>query len=277
MAQTHYRYRRSAIGSDTFPRRGGKREESSPKRRGSAKIGTTTKQISKKRRVKTATISSNPTEPKDEEYDDDDRIIGHTSTGNGHSVSLITERATDQSRRNVPEVIVQQATPSKVYAYWGALGKSREETIGTAHFNVFAILDHDSQSKRLRVQWVGYSDSVQDTSWETAPKIRRLDPALFKDYLVARGLTGSLQQRRKTIGRPQAPKSRAQKGVEEHPINRTGIRDDARYKVALELIGISGQDLRRLTKVILDFDMDERTTHRSLMPKDGSRGGGLII
>ncbi|KAF5490562.1 hypothetical protein CGCF413_v010669 [Colletotrichum fructicola] len=237
MAQTHYRYRRSAIGSDAFPRRGGKREESPPKRRGSAKIGTTTKQISKKRRVKTATISSSPTEPKDEEYDDDDRIIGHTSTGNGHSVSLITERATDQSRRNVPEVIVQQATPSKVYAYWGALGKSREETIGTDHFNVFAILDHDSQSKRLRVQW----------------------------------------QRRKTIGRPQAPKPRAQKGGEEHPINRTGIRDDARYKVALELIGISGRDLRRLTKVILDFDMDERITHRSLMPKDGSRGRGLLI
>ncbi|KAF3802768.1 hypothetical protein GCG54_00014002 [Colletotrichum gloeosporioides] len=277
MAQTHYRYRRSAIGSDAFPRRGAKREESSPKRRGSAKIGTTTKQISKKRRAKTAAISSTPTEAKDEEYDDDDRIIGHTSTGNGHSVSLITERAADQSRRNVPEIIVQQTTPSKVYAYWSALGKSREETIGTDHFNVFAILGHDSQSKRLRVQWVGYSDSVQDTSWETVPKIRRLDPALVKDYLATRGLTGSLQQTRKKMGRPQAPKSRAQKGVMEHPISRAGIRDDARYKVALELVGISGRDLRRLTKVILDFDMEERITHRSLMPKDGSRGGGFII
>lgn len=66
MAQMHYRYRQSAISSDAFPRRGGKREESPPKRRGSAKIGTTTKQISKERRVKTATISSNPIEPKDE-------------------------------------------------------------------------------------------------------------------------------------------------------------------------------------------------------------------
>ncbi|KAH0438425.1 hypothetical protein CcaCcLH18_03412 [Colletotrichum camelliae] len=217
MAQTHYRYHRSAIGSGAFPRRGGKGEESTPKRRGSAKIGTTTKQISKKRRVKTVAISSSPPKPKEEEYDSGDRIVGHTATGNGHSVSLITERAADQSRRTVPEIIVQQATPSKVYAYWGAFGKSREETIGTDHFNVKeTVLAHPGDvpatkpPNRSPVHITASNDRTPTMTacWELStvvikgpprdPRLRQKKLSAFgrNDYWYVRTLVKALESRR---------------------------------------------------------------------------------
>lgn len=199
------------------------------------------------------------------EYDENDRIIGHVVDENDHSVRLVTIRSVDESRRVVSEADVQRANPLKLYGYWGTFGKPREQTIGVDHFNVFAIVGHDVLRKRLRVQWVGYSDSSHDTSWEPVSKVRRIHAKLLDDYLFRHSLNDKLLQISKSERSSHITESGLRVAQRSNPGPRSGIRDDVKYKVTWKLVGICGADLRRLSQVILDINVDQRITHRSVM------------
>ncbi|KAK2036806.1 hypothetical protein LZ31DRAFT_547286 [Colletotrichum somersetense] len=114
------------------------------------------------------------------------------------SVDLITYRASDGSKRLVPEPVLQQKAPQKVYAYWQSFDQPREATIGSHYFHIFNILDQ--KGSKLKVQWVGYTDSADDTTWDTAAKVRKMNPALLADYMAhherARS-TGTMSKPRK--------------------------------------------------------------------------------
>lgn len=205
------------------------------------------------------------------EYHENDRIVGHVVSENDHLVRLVTIRSVDESRRVVSEADIQRATPSKLYAYWEAFGKPREQTIGVDHFNAFAIVGHDARGKRLRVQWVGYSDSSDDTSWEPVSKMRRIHAGLLDDYLFKYSLNDKLMEVSRSEQSPRATTSATGVVQRSNPGPRSGIRDDVKYKVTWKLVGISGADLRRLSRVILDINVDQRITHRSVMVGDTER------
>ncbi|KAF6816121.1 hypothetical protein CSOJ01_03184 [Colletotrichum sojae] len=204
-------------------------------------------------------------------YDENDRIVGHVVSEHDHLVRLVTIRPVDESRRVVSEADIQRATPSKLYAYWEAFGKPREQTIGVDHFNAFAIVGHDVRGKRLRVQWVGYSDSSDDTSWEPVSKMRRIHAGLLDDYLYKYSLNDKLVEVSRSEQSPRATTSATGVAQRSNPGPRSGIRDDVKYKVTWKLVGISGADLRRLSQVILDINVDQRITHRSVMVCDAEK------
>ncbi|KAK1579371.1 uncharacterized protein LY79DRAFT_344517 [Colletotrichum navitas] len=114
----------------------------------------------------------------------DDEIVGWKFNRATKSVDLITYRASDDSKRLVPESVVQQKVAQKVYAYWESFNQPREVTVGSDYFHIFAIIDQ--KNSKLKVQWVGYTDSADDTTWETKAKVRKMNPTLLTDYLARR-------------------------------------------------------------------------------------------
>ncbi|KAK2028113.1 hypothetical protein LX32DRAFT_640247 [Colletotrichum zoysiae] len=111
-----------------------------------------------------------------------DQIVSWNFNRATKSVDLVTYRASDGSKRLVQESVLQQKAPQKVYAYWLSFDQPREVTIGSHYFHIFDILDQ--KGSKLKVQWVGYTDSADDTTWETAAKVRKMNPDLLADYMA---------------------------------------------------------------------------------------------
>ncbi|WQF90332.1 Putative chromo/chromo shadow domain, Chromo-like domain superfamily protein [Colletotrichum destructivum] len=113
-------------------------------------------------------------------------------------VEILTRRPDDGSKRLVPERLIQQKCPSQLYAYWKSFPQPREEIIQTNQYHVFDIIDENS-SRGLKVQWVGYSPSDSDTTWEPASKIRKIAPELFDNYVIRKKVSKGHSHIRRSV------------------------------------------------------------------------------
>ncbi|KAK2005261.1 hypothetical protein LZ32DRAFT_612243 [Colletotrichum eremochloae] len=126
--------------------------------------------------------------PKSQDYLESDELIGWKYYPSTKRVDVRTRRSADGSERLVPEKLIQQRCPSRLYNFWGSFSQPREKTIKTNHYHVFDIIGEDP-GRGLKVQWVGYSPSENDTTWEPMSKIRKMDPRLFHDYVTKKQIS----------------------------------------------------------------------------------------
>ncbi|KAK1973405.1 hypothetical protein LZ30DRAFT_775880 [Colletotrichum cereale] len=132
------------------------------------------------------------------DYLTSDELIGWKYYPSTKDVDILTHRPTDGSKRLVPERLIQQRYPSQLYAYWKSFTRPREKVIQTDQYHVFDIIDkHPSHG--LKVQWVGYSPSDSDTTWEPASKIREIAPESFNSYIIRKQSSEGHSDTRKSV------------------------------------------------------------------------------
>ncbi|WQF90520.1 Putative chromo/chromo shadow domain, Chromo-like domain superfamily protein [Colletotrichum destructivum] len=132
------------------------------------------------------------------DYLNSDELIGWRYCSSTKDVEILTRRPDDGSKRLVPERLIQQKCPSQLYAYWKSFPQPREEIIQTNQYHVFDIIDENS-SRGLKVQWVGYSPSDSDTTWEPASKIRKIAPELFDNYVIRKKVSKGHSHIRRSV------------------------------------------------------------------------------
>ncbi|KZL64628.1 chromo domain-containing protein, partial [Colletotrichum tofieldiae] len=137
--------------------------------------------------------------PKSQDYLHTDELIGWEYYSLTKEVDILTRRPSDGSKRLVPERLIQQRCPSQLFAYWKSFSQPREKTVKSNHYHVFDIID-DDPSQGLKIQWVGYSPSDSDTTWESASKIRKMVPELLDDYLTGKQDSEAPSRIRKPVG-----------------------------------------------------------------------------
>ncbi|KAF9878102.1 hypothetical protein CkaCkLH20_04678 [Colletotrichum karsti] len=99
----------------------------------------------------------------------------------------------------IHEVFAQLINQNKVLEYWHQAflnsRLTREQTLQCEFYHVFDILSHRRIQNRcyVLVQWVGYSDSSEDTTWEPLRKIAEVAPLDLNDYLTKKRLWRSLR------------------------------------------------------------------------------------
>ncbi|KXJ85110.1 hypothetical protein Micbo1qcDRAFT_237581 [Microdochium bolleyi] len=86
-----------------------------------------------------------------------------------------------------PETEVQEGASELLFSYWEKAG-GRDRVlfkIESGVYHVFRILNHEKKpqgSFMLEVQWVGYSATKGNTSWETEVKLKKIAPELLDAY-----------------------------------------------------------------------------------------------
>ncbi|KAH7029757.1 uncharacterized protein B0I36DRAFT_326322 [Microdochium trichocladiopsis] len=86
-----------------------------------------------------------------------------------------------------PETEVQEGASELLFSYWEKAG-GRDRVlfkIESEVYHVFRILNHEKKpqgSFMLEVQWVGYSATKGNTSWETEVKLKKIAPELLDAY-----------------------------------------------------------------------------------------------
>ncbi|KXH60018.1 hypothetical protein CNYM01_14143 [Colletotrichum nymphaeae SA-01] len=130
---------------------------------------------------------------------DSDDLVGWRRNPSTKNVDILTCRHADGSKRLVPERLIQQRSPLQLYAYWQTFSRPREETIDTNHYHIFDIIDDDA-SRGYKVQWVGYSPSDSDTTWEQPSKVGKIAPKLLDGYIMRRQACDASVSTRKCTG-----------------------------------------------------------------------------
>ena len=93
-----------------------------------------------------------------------------------------------------PEVEIQREAAETLFDYWKAQGGRRRAVFVDMRlrevYHVFKVLQHEKKRQggfQLEVQWVGYSDSAIDTTWEAETKLKNSAPALLHEYWDSQG------------------------------------------------------------------------------------------
>ncbi|KZL85453.1 hypothetical protein CI238_12939 [Colletotrichum incanum] len=157
--------------------------------------------IQKKTTSKADTSISSPKTariPKSQDHLPSDELIGWKYYPSTKDVDILTHRPDDGSKRLVPERLIQQRCPSQLYAYWNSFTRPREKIIQTDQYHVFDIIDENT-SRGLKVQWVGYSPSDSDTTWEPVSKIREIAPESFNNYVIRKQFSEGHSDIRKSV------------------------------------------------------------------------------
>ncbi|KAK1993622.1 hypothetical protein LX36DRAFT_661362 [Colletotrichum falcatum] len=141
--------------------------------------------------------------PKSQDYVESDELVGWKYYPSSKTVDIVTLRPADDSQRLVPERIVQQTCPLRLYAYWASFSQPREQTIGTNEYHVFDIIGSRLPNE-VKVQWVGYPSSDGDTTWEPASKVRKMAPKLLRDYVSRKEAAKEHTRTRKPVGVSQS-------------------------------------------------------------------------
>ncbi|KAI1257180.1 hypothetical protein MGN70_000219 [Eutypa lata] len=88
-----------------------------------------------------------------------------------------------------PEEEIQKGAAETVYEYWkakGGRGRALFQDLQLPEeYRVFQILRHEKKQRggfHLEVQWVGYSDSPVDTTWEPEAKLKTSARAPLDEY-----------------------------------------------------------------------------------------------
>ncbi|RYP03283.1 hypothetical protein DL764_005245 [Monosporascus ibericus] len=146
---------------------------------------------------------------------------GLQEQGEEHEVKAILDHRTGEGERGAIELLVHWVGETKEEATWEAeeeIQKGAAETLydywnskggrGRALFNelqlpeeyrVFKVLRHERRQRggfHLEVQWVGYSDSPVDTTWEAETKLKTVAPGPLEDYWDSVGGRGKFLARR---------------------------------------------------------------------------------
>ncbi|KAK1973309.1 hypothetical protein LZ30DRAFT_790491 [Colletotrichum cereale] len=132
------------------------------------------------------------------DYLTSDELIGWKYYPSTKDVDILTHRPDDGSKRLVPERLIQQRSPSQLYAYWMSFARPREKIIQTDQYHVFDIID-ENPSRGLKVQWVGYSPSDSDTTWEPVSKIRDIAPKSINNYVIRKQFSEGHSDIRKPV------------------------------------------------------------------------------
>ncbi|KAI1859036.1 hypothetical protein JX265_010513 [Neoarthrinium moseri] len=92
-----------------------------------------------------------------------------------------------------PEDAIQDGAAEMLYEYWKKLrGRSKQlfdkEKNREAYF-VFKILDHKKEKSimSMKVQWVGYPGTDEDTTWEPETKLKKIAKESLDKYWEAQG------------------------------------------------------------------------------------------
>lgn len=88
-----------------------------------------------------------------------------------------------------PEEEIQNGAEETVYEYWkakGGRGRALFQDLQLPEeYRVFKILRHEKKNRggfHLEVQWVGYSDSPVDTTWEPEAKLKTAARGSLDEY-----------------------------------------------------------------------------------------------
>ncbi|KAL0945038.1 uncharacterized protein CTRU02_202925 [Colletotrichum truncatum] len=126
-------------------------------------------------------------------------ITDHNLDPDTYRVTFNWKRIGVREKQVIHEVHAQLIDQEKVLEYWHqaylVTRLLREQTLRCDFYHVFEILDHRRKASRcyLLVQWVGYSDAAEDTTWEPLSKIDNIAPLDVKDYLVKKRLWKNLR------------------------------------------------------------------------------------
>ncbi|RYP75901.1 hypothetical protein DL771_002165 [Monosporascus sp. 5C6A] len=102
-----------------------------------------------------------------------------------------------------PEEGIQKGAAEALYDYWkskGGRGRALfNELQLPEEYRVFKVLRHERRQRRgfhFEVQWVGYSDSPVDTTWEAETKLKTVAPGPLDEYWDSVGGRGKFLARR---------------------------------------------------------------------------------
>ncbi|RYP45977.1 hypothetical protein DL768_007759 [Monosporascus sp. mg162] len=102
-----------------------------------------------------------------------------------------------------PEEEIQKGAAETLYDYWkskGGRGRALfNELQLPEEYRVFKVLRHERRQRggfHLEVQWVGYSDSPVDTTWEAETKLKTVAPGPLDEYWTSVGGRGKFLARR---------------------------------------------------------------------------------
>ncbi|KOS21321.1 hypothetical protein ESCO_006780 [Escovopsis weberi] len=79
------------------------------------------------------------------------------------------------------EFHLQKRWPQMLYAYWRSNG-GRQKATKLEDFHIFKVLKHRPVQKRYLVQWVGYSESPADVTWEPEKLVYDTAPHLLAEF-----------------------------------------------------------------------------------------------
>ncbi|KAK7755101.1 hypothetical protein SLS62_002916 [Diatrype stigma] len=120
------------------------------------------------------------------------KILDHRpSEGEKGAIELLVhwEGETVDEATWEPEEEIQKGAAETLYDYWKAKGGRHRALFQDRHlpeeYRVFSILRHQKKQRggfHLEVQWVGYSDSPVDTTWEPETKLKTAAPGPLNEY-----------------------------------------------------------------------------------------------
>ena len=92
------------------------------------------------------------------------------------------------------EAEIQRGAAETLFDYWKTQGGRRRALFVNLRlrevYHAFRVLQHEKKRQggfHFEVQWVGYSDSPIDTTWEAETKLKNSAPALLNEYWASQG------------------------------------------------------------------------------------------
>jgi hypothetical protein len=86
----------------------------------------------------------------------------------------------DNSSTWEPEEALHRDAEDALLAYWKKHGGRPTHPEDADLYQVFAILDHKANRRRVQVQWLGFSRD--DTTWEPVDTVKEAAPTVLEDY-----------------------------------------------------------------------------------------------
>ncbi|EXL69028.1 hypothetical protein FOPG_14938 [Fusarium oxysporum f. sp. conglutinans race 2 54008] len=112
-----------------------------------------------------------------------DCFVGYRVNRRERTVKILVKWADHSEPTWEPEAVLQETAGRTLYSYWSDRG-GRGRATRLREFHVFRILAKgwDRGQWRFHCQWVGYSTSGDDTTWEPESKVMRIAPAAVAEW-----------------------------------------------------------------------------------------------
>lgn len=107
------------------------------------------------------------------------RFIRHRWVGDSIQIEVEWERGAPGWE---PEEALQRDAPRTLYAYWRAQGGRPPNPNDPELYEVFDVLKHSKDRKRLLIQWTGYGP--KDATWEAREPIAQTAPEVVDKYFA---------------------------------------------------------------------------------------------
>nr|UWK20218.1 chromo domain containing protein [Trichoderma stromaticum] len=122
-----------------------------------------------------------PEEPGQPEEEDEKytlkRFVGYRWTGDSIEIQVEWENG---EMTWEPEVNLHKDAPEFLFKYWRAQGGRPKNPIDPGIYEIFAILKHDKNRRKLLIEWVGFERS--EATWESRQDIAKMAEDVVKEY-----------------------------------------------------------------------------------------------